>query len=78
MLESPAFSKFQQFGGDMQKVLAEKLVTETRPQVEPKVRALEEGIARRLGVTPNASGAAPAPGPAPAAPQAGARPPAKK
>lgn len=74
MLEAPVFSKFQQFGGDMQKALAEKLVVETRAQVEPKVRALEESIARRLGVTPNASGAAPAP----AAPQAGARPPAKK
>ena len=74
MLESPVFSKFQQFGGDMQKALAEKLVVETRAQVEPRVRALEESIARRLGVTPNASGAAPAP----AAPQAGARPPVKK
>ena len=72
MLESPAFAKFQQFGGDMQKVLAEKVVADTRPQVEPKVRALEETIARRLGVTPNAAGSAPA------APQAGARPPAKK
>jgi hypothetical protein len=41
--------------------------------VEPKVKALEETIARRLGITPNAAG-----GPAAPAPQAGARPPAKK
>jgi hypothetical protein len=72
MLESPTFAKFQQLGGDMQKVLAEKVVADTRPQVEPRVRALEETIARRLGVTPNAAGAAPA------APPAAARPPAKK
>lgn len=73
MLESPVFAKFQQLGGDMQKVLAEKVVAETRPQVEPRVKALEETIARRLGITPNAAGAPAAP-----APQAGARPPAKK
>ena len=69
MLESPVFTKFQQLGGDMQKVLAEKVVADTRPQVEPKVRALEESIARRLGINPNAAGAPAAP-----APQAGARP----
>ena len=73
MLESPVFAKFQQLGGDMQKVLAEKVVAETRPLVEPKVKALEETIARRLGITPNAAG-----GPAAPAPQAGARPPVKK
>ena len=67
MLEAPVFAKFQQLGGDMQKVLAEKVVADTRPQVEPKVRALEESIARRLGITPEASGG-------PAAPQAGSRP----
>lgn len=64
MLESPVFAKFQQLGGDMQKVLAEKVVAETRPQVEPRVRAMEESIARRLGITPNAAGAPAAPAPA--------------
>lgn len=70
MMESPVFVKFQSMGGEMQKVLIEKLVTDSRPQVEPKVRALEETIARRLGLTP----------PAAAAPAAasGARAPAKK
>jgi hypothetical protein len=74
MMEAPVFAKFQGLGNDMQKVLIEKLISDTRPQVEPKVRALEESIARRLGVTPNAASAAPA---APAAP-AGGKPPAKK
>jgi len=60
-LESPAFIKFQRLGDDMQKTLAEKLVAETRSQIEPKVRALEETVGKRLGVTPQASqGAAPA------------------
>jgi hypothetical protein len=66
MMESPVFAKFQGLGGDMQKAL----VDDTRPQVEPKVRALEETIAKRLGVTAPAAGAAPA---APAAPAAKAK-----
>lgn len=52
IIESPAYNKFQQLGGDMQKVLTEKLVAETRPQIEPKVRAMEVSIAKRLGITP--------------------------
>ena len=70
MLENPVYLKFQLHGGDMQKALADKLVTDARPQVEPRVRALEESIARRLGVTGGASGGAPAaaaPAPAPKA-----------
>lgn len=62
MMESPVYAKFQQLGGDMQKVLADKLVAETRGQVTPKVKALEETIAKRLGMT------AQAPAPAPKAP----------
>lgn len=51
MLESPVFSKFQRMGEDMQKVLADKLVADTRATVEPKVRSLEQTVAKRLGVT---------------------------
>lgn len=61
MMENPAFAKFQAMGGDMQHVLVEKLITDTRPQVEPHVRALEDSIAKRLGVTDNGGAAAPAP-----------------
>jgi hypothetical protein len=64
MMQSPVYVKFQSLGGDMQKVLTDKLVEETRGVVEPKVRAMEESIARRLGVTAGGgggSGNAPAP-----------------
>jgi uncharacterized protein len=68
-LESPAYVKFQKMGDDMQKALIDKLVAETRGTVEPKVRALEQTVAKRLGVPPpQASGAGPA----------AAKPPAKK
>ncbi|HWI82468.1 hypothetical protein [Ramlibacter sp.] len=64
IVESPIYRRFQAMGDDMHKVLADKLVADTRSTVEPKVRALEETVAKRLGVTPStakppaASGAA--------------------
>lgn len=58
MLESPVLAKFQQAGGEIQRALAQKVVGDTRPQVEQRFRALEESMAKRLGVP--ASGAAPA------------------
>lgn len=89
MLESPAFGKYQALGGDMQRVLLEKLVPELKPQVDARLRALDESLARRLGVQPalaQPTGAAPAATPAPAAANAkpgtpaaaAAKPPAKK
>ncbi len=51
-LESPAYSKYQQLSGDMQKVLLEKLLADTRGTVEPKVVALDQAVAKRLGVAP--------------------------
>lgn len=79
MMESPVYVKFQSLGGDMQRVLVAKLVPDLKPQVEPKLRALDESIAKRLGVSPimNNGGAASAPAAAaPAAPAGKA--PAKK
>jgi len=70
VLESPAHRKFLSLGNDMQGALAERLVTETRAQVQPKVQALEQAVTRRLSAAaPPAAGAAPAPGTAPAAPR---------
>lgn len=69
IIESPVYSKFQQLGGDMQKVLTEKLVAETRPVIDPKVRAMEVSIAKRLGL-PTEEAAAPAARPGPAKPPA--------
>ena len=63
MLESPVNRKFQAMGGDMQKAIGEKLIADTRGDVELKVRALDQTVARRLGITPPngaASGAKPA------------------
>ena len=71
MLESPVLAKFTAAGNDIQRTMVEKLVAETRPSVEPKLRALEDSFAKKLGVPPpNAgnSGAAPA-GNKPAAPK---------
>lgn len=66
IVESPVYTKFQRMGEDMQRALGEKLIADMRPTVEPRIRALEETVGKRLGVT--ASGA-PAAGPrAPAKP----------
>lgn len=67
IIESPVYTKFQQMGDDMQNVLVEKLVAETRATIDPKVRNLEQTMAKRLGA-PGASPNAPAkPAPKPAA-----------
>lgn len=62
-LESPAYIRFQQLGGDMQKGLVEKLLADTRSIVEPKINTLDQTVAKRLGITPppaGATGSAPA------------------
>jgi hypothetical protein len=58
ILESPVNRKYQQMGGDLQKVLAEKLITETKATVEPKVKALEQSLVKRLGLPPPTSASA--------------------
>ena len=65
-LESSASKKYQQLGGDMQGALTQKLVAETRPAVEPKLKALEATLQKRLGTTPAASSPATKPPAAPA------------
>ena len=65
LLESPVLAKFQAAGLDIQKALGQKVVADTRPQVEQRYRSLEENIAKRLGIT-NGAGAAARPA-APAA-----------
>jgi hypothetical protein len=67
-LESPVLKKYQSLFPEMQHSLGERLVAEMRPTIDPKVRALEQSIAQRLGVGNAAS--APASGrtePTPAA-----------
>lgn len=67
-LESPVNRKYAQIAGESQQALGQKLVTETRPQIEPKLKALEQAMGARLNA---AGGAAPATG---AAPKAAATP----
>ncbi len=71
IVESPVYSRFQRMGDEMQKALADKLVADTRGTIEPKVRALEQTVAKRLGVPLNA------PAGAPQGAASRARPPAK-
>ena len=56
-LESSTYLKYQQFGGDMQKVLLEKLLADTRGTIEPKVKALDQMVAKRMGITTPGGGA---------------------
>lgn len=72
IVESPVYGRFQRMGDEMQKALADKLVADTRGTIEPKVRALEQAVGKRLGVT-----GAPATGATTPAPRAGAKPAAK-
>ncbi len=50
IMESPVNRKYLQMGGEMQKALGEKLVTETQSMIEPKVKALESAIVKHLDV----------------------------
>lgn len=72
MLEAPIYRKYQSLGGDMQKALMEKLVADTRPSVEPKLKTLQESVAKRLGLEPPASAASGAKKPAAKAPKTSA------
>lgn len=72
-LESPVNPKYAQIANEAQQALAQKLVTETRPQIEPKLKALEQTMAARLGAA-GAGGAAPGAAPAAAPKAAGAAP----
>jgi hypothetical protein len=60
-LESPVSRKYQQMAGDQQQALAQKLIEDTRAQIEPKLKALDQTISTRLSAAAGASKAAPAP-----------------
>jgi hypothetical protein len=48
--ESPVSKKFQQVDNELGKTLAQKVVADTTPVIEPKLKALEATLAKRLGV----------------------------
>ena len=56
-LESPAYLKYRGKSEDMQKALLEKLIPDTKGAIEPKVRALEQTISKRLSITETPAGA---------------------
>jgi hypothetical protein len=60
-LESPVSRKYQQMAGEQQQALAQKLIEDTRAQIEPKLKALDQTISTRLSTAAGASKAAPAP-----------------
>jgi hypothetical protein len=64
--ESPVTKRFNALAPQMQRSFADKLVGETRSQIEPKLKTLEASMARNLGLPPAPEGGAPAGG-APAA-----------
>ncbi len=66
IIESPVNRKFLQLGIEMQNVLIDKLVAETQAVIEPKVRALEQAIGKRLAQSAPAAAAPAAAAPKPA------------
>jgi hypothetical protein len=58
-LESPGFRKFLSLDGEMRRAFAERMVAETRPQVQPKLQALETSVRGRLAAVQPAAGGAP-------------------
>lgn len=76
--ESPVSKKYQQLSAELQQALGQKLIAESRPQIEPKLKALEQVLSSKLRAAVGEPAAA-ASGPAaarPAAPRASS--PAKK
>jgi hypothetical protein len=57
-LESPAARKYAQLSPEMGAALQQQLISDTRPTVEPKLRALEELLRKKLTPSP---GSAPSP-----------------
>lgn len=63
VLESPVLKRFQQTLGELQNTLRERTVSDSRGVIEPKLKALQEATAKRLGIQP-APTSTPAPAPA--------------
>jgi hypothetical protein len=63
-LESPVFRKYQQSNEEMFRPLVERLAPDARAELEPKLKALDQTIRKKL----EAAMAPPAGAPAPAAP----------
>lgn len=70
MLDSPVYRKYQQLAPDFTRALTEKLVSESRAAVEPKITTLRDALRKRFAPPAGAATPAPGPGPGPAKPAA--------
>ena len=60
-LESPVSRKFQLIVAETQQALTQKMVADTKPSIEPKLKALTASVGKKLGVqAPVGASAAPA------------------
>jgi hypothetical protein len=63
-LDSPLNKKFQQLAPELQNALAQKLVADVRPLIEPKIKTMDTNVAKALGLPlaqpPAAAASAPA------------------
>jgi hypothetical protein len=59
-LDSPVAKKYAQLGGDIQGLLARTLVEDTKPQIEPKLKVLEDTLKKRFIAAAPPAGAPPA------------------
>jgi hypothetical protein len=60
--ESPVVKRFQQLSPGIERSLTEKLVGETRTQIEPKIKVLEALMAKELGLPSKPEPASATPG----------------
>jgi uncharacterized protein len=51
IMESPVNRRYQQMGNEMQKALADKLLADMQPTLEPKVKALATAMDKHLGLS---------------------------
>lgn len=59
-MESPINKRYFELGSQMQKSLAEKLVADTRPAVETRLKALEQNVVKTLNAAQGQAAAKPA------------------
>ncbi len=57
VLESPVLKRFQQSLGELQNALRDRTVADSRGVIEPKLKALNDATAKRLGMQPPAAAA---------------------
>jgi hypothetical protein len=63
-LESPVCKKYQQVGPEIQRGFMQKLVSDSRPAIEPKLKTLDESVRATLSAAVSASASEPAKSPA--------------